>query len=324
MTATVSASARPGTAVHLSGYQARDFEVVDYQMTKLPGTGLSFRGPLPTTLDQPGGYFACIGAAQTLGCFCDHPFPDLVSQAIGMPVLNLGYGGAGPEFYLGQTALLPYLNRAKFVIMQVMSARSQSNSLYSCGGLEFVTLRKDGRQMGAHGAIDEMLKGPRLLQGLPLPWRMRRKLGNILARPRAKALVAEMRANWLESSLALLGRIEVPVLLCWISKRQPDYQQMYGTGTILGEFPHLIDSRLLDPLKSLVLDYAEATTSRGSPQPLVSRFTGAPVTVSPSDDREDLGAERWTSNFYYPSPEMHEDTARELLAVLARHPALTA
>lgn len=317
-----ASAATAHAAVHLSGYQARDHEVVDYDMTELPGTGLIFRGPLPRSLDQPGSYFACIGAAQTLGCFCEKPFPTLMADALGLPALNLGYGGAGPEFFLAQKALLPYLNRARFVVMQVMSARSQSNSLYECGGLEFVTLRADGRGLGAHAAWDEMLQGPRALHHLPLPQRVRRKLGNWVARPRARSLIAEAREGFHQASLDLLAKIEVPVILCWFSKRAPAYRQLYGTGSILGEFPHLVTAEMIAELAPHVEAYVECVTRRGSPQPLVSRFSGEPVSVNPSHDRVDLGGRIWRENTYYPSPEMHEDAANGILQVLHRSPDL--
>ena len=316
----MTGTARRAEGVHLSGYQARDVEVVDYRMTELPGTGLWFRGPLPETLDEAGGYFACVGAAQTLGCFCERPFPSLVAEATGLPALNLGYGGAGPEFFLGQEALLLYLNRARFVVLQAMSARSQSNSLYECGGLEYVTMRRDGRRLGAHAAFDEAVRGPEAIARLPLPWRVRRKLGNWAARPRAAALVREAREAWLASSLALLERIEAPVILLWFSKRAPAYRQRYGTGTILGEFPHLVTPEMLGTLAPRVAGTVMAVTRRGSPQPLVSRFTGEPATVTPADDREDLGAVVWRENAYYPSPEMHEALAERLLAFLRATP----
>jgi hypothetical protein len=66
-----------------------------------------------------------------------------------------------------------------------------------------------------------------------------------------------------------------------------------------------------------VAAYAECVSLRGSPQPLVSRFTGRPVTVNPADDRLDLAVKPWAENRYYPSPEMHEDAARTLQAVCA-------
>jgi hypothetical protein len=306
--------------IHFSGYQARDREVIDYRMTELPGTGLLFRGPLPETL-AAGGYFAAVGAAQTLGCFCEAPYPALLAQAIGLPALNLGYGGAGPEFFLRQQALLlPWLNRARFVVLQVMSGRSQSNSYYTCDGLEFVTLRRDGRRPGAAAAFDELLAGPGGLKRLPLPHRVRRKLGHLTARPRAQALIEEIRGAWVESNLALLARIEAPVVLFWFSKRAPAYHESYGSARkLFGEFPHLVTPAMLDALRPHVAAYVECVSDRGSPQRLVSRFTGAPVTVSPADDRPDLAGKRpWAENHYYPSPEMHEDGAGALRDVCAR------
>src|SRR5437773_8852640 len=52
---------------------------------------------------------------------------------------------------------------------------------------------------------------------------------------------------------------------------------------------------------------SECVSSRGIPQPLISRFTGTPTTI---EGRRDLNA-RWDgSNAYYPSPEMHLDAAQ--------------
>lgn len=300
--------------IHLSGYQARDYEIVDYQMGVLPETGLQFRGPFPDAVLNGGEYFACIGAAQTFGCFCEEAYPDLVAHEIGLPALNLGYGGAGPEFFLKQDKLLPYLNRARFVIMQVMSARSQSNILYECDGLEFVRLHRDGQRMGAGAAFAEMLRGPGAIHSLPLPFRVRRKLANLIAQPRARAVVRNLRDAWVKSSLDLIARIEVPVILLWFSKRAPYYQERYATHSqLFGEFPHMVTPEMLAQLIPRVAAYTEVVTSTGSPQPLFSRFTGTRVTVDPTNDRPDLASKPWTENQYYPSPEMHRDVAKGLI-----------
>lgn len=300
--------------VHLSGYQARDYEIVDYEMYRLGDTGLSFRGPAPATLD-PGSYFACIGAAQTLGCFCQRPFPDLLADELGLPALNLGYGGAGPEFFATQEALLPYLNNARFVVLQVMSARSQSNSYYQCDGLEYVTLRESGQKMGAAAAFTKLLAGSPRIAGLPGWPRGWRKLAALAARPEARRIVDEIRTAWVESSLQLLEKITVPVVLLWISKRPPAYTESYATAhRLFGEFPHLVTPEMLAPIRERSAAYVECITSRGSPQPLFSRFTGEPVSVNPSNDRPDLAVKPWTENGYYPSPEMHEDAAAQLEA----------
>jgi hypothetical protein len=83
---------------------------------------------------------------------------------------------------------------------------------------------------------------------------------------------------------------------------------------MFGEFPQLVDERMVDDLRRHVDGYASCVTSRGSPQPLFDKDTGEPVQVRPADagTGEDPSA-TWTHNLYYPSPEMHEDAARALL-----------
>lgn len=314
---------RSEKVVHVPGYQNRDYEVVDYQMTELPGTGLMFRGPLPDL--SPGKYFACVGAAQTMGCFCQLSYPQLLESQLGLPALNLGYGGAGPEFFANQPAVLEHVNRARFVVLQVMSARSQSNSYYECGGLEYVTLRDNGQKLGAHAAFNRLVWGPDLVAKLPLSRKWQRRVSNVVARPhwRVPGLVREVQSEWVRSSLALIEKIDVPVVLLWFSQRSPAYRQKYGTAeTTLGEYPHLVTPQMLEMLRPKVAGYVECVSRRGSPQPLVSRFTGKPTTVTPANDRTDLGGAVWHTNQYYPSPEMHEDVAALLGDYLKSHRAV--
>ncbi len=299
---------------HLSGYQERDHEVVDYRMAELAHAGLRFRGPLVG--DGCDDYFACVGAAQTFGCFVERPYPTLLSDQLGLPVLNLGYGGAGPEFFADQTALHGCLNRSSLVVLQVMSGRSQSNSLYECGGLEYVTRHSDGRHMGAQRAIAEaMLPGPPHLAGKRIPSRLRRLLpdSEVAVRRRIEPLVNEIREAWVESHRRLLANLTVPVVLFWFSKRSTDYAQSYSdVAGVFGQFPQMVNTAMIDAIRPLCHSYVECVSERGSPQPLRSRFTGEPVEVDPANDRADLGFGTWTHNRYYPSPEMHEDAAESL------------
>jgi hypothetical protein len=297
---------------HLSGYQARDYEVVDYHLEELAGTGLWFRGPLPDT--RRGEYFTCIGAAQTFGCFCADPYPSILARELALPALNLGYGGAGPEFFARQTALLDYVNRGRFLILQVMSGRSQSNSRFESGGLEYLRRRGDGAAVGANQAYTEILAGPAWLRRLR-PHRVMRRVACILGAPAARRLAAETRAAWIESHRRLLEQVKVPTVLLWFSRRAPDYAlSTRSLRGFFGEFPQLIDRPTVDAVRSLVPHYVECVTTRGTPQLLISRFTGAPVTVDPARDRADLaGGTPWTHNHYYPTPDMQQDAAAALL-----------
>ena len=87
-------------------YQESDWQIVDYQSfcldegiidrsTKHP---LFIRGPGPASLEK-GHYFVALGAAQTFGRFCPRPFATILADRLGLPVLNISHGGAGPIFF---------------------------------------------------------------------------------------------------------------------------------------------------------------------------------------------------------------------------------
>ena len=302
---------------HLSNYQARDFEVVDYDTYELSDTGLTFRGPEPSL--EYGEYASCLGAAQTFGCLCEQSFPDLLSMDSGIRFLNLGYGGAGPAFFSRQQKLLHIVNRGSFAILQVMSARSVDTSQFHSGGLEWLTRRSDGRKMGARTAWDSVLECRYAWNRLPVGKAVARPVCRFIGRQRVKRLVHEARDQWVADYESLLRKLNVPVILLWFSQRKPQYEPDYSSiDTIFGAFPQLVDRPMIEHIRSLCDDYVDATTDRGMPQQLISRFTGQPVSVDPANDRPDLASGIWTENRYYPSPEMHLDAAAMLAESVAR------
>lgn len=279
-------------------YQERDHEIVDYRMYRDKETGLWLRGPEPERLEE-GRYIACIGGAQTFGCFCDNPFTRLLQDTLNFPVVNYGIGGAGPSFFLQHEKVFGPLNKAACTVVQVMSGRSESNSVFETGGLAYITRRSDGRRMGARAAYQSLL---------------RRKI--IFGRKDLKRIIAETRENWIRNYWSLFERIEAPVVLFWFAKREPDYTERYiHVSTLLGGFPHLVNRDMLEAIRNGADDYVHCVTDRGIPQRLISRFTGKPAKVDPGRPRKDLEGRHWTHNFYYPSPEMHEDAAEVLAPV---------
>lgn len=300
---------------HLSGYQARDREVVDYSMYELGDTGLQFRGPEPSDLPD-GGFIACLGAAQTFGCFVDDPFPKKLERHFGMPVLNLGYGGAGARFYLRHPKLLDIVQRARLVVVQAMSGRSEDNALFESGGLEFVTVRQTGERLAARDAWDRVVSGRGKLPTF-VPHRLRRAIERRLVKGEVKRIVRETRDNWIETTGQLVRMLEPKTAFLWFSKRTPSYPDDYGSVyRLFGEFPQLVDEPMVARIRELADAYVEVVSDRGSPQKLVSRFTGEPCIVKLADDRPDFGDEVWSENLYYPSPEMHEDAFEKLVPSL--------
>lgn len=291
------------------GYQKRDRALVDYQLWQAtPGSGDWLRGPAPETL-EPGSYFACVGAAQTFGCFTQRPWPSLLADDIALPALNLGVAGAGPALFRKEP-FLSLLRGARFVVYQVMSGRSADSSRFRSGGRERLRLL-DGRELGADAAWSELLHGD--LAGLsnPLVRGVKNRLLAAFGRREIRLLVAETQANWTAEFCSLLTDIARPSVLLWFSRRTPRLRpRWHSLQAMFGEFPQLVDEAMVRAVAARADHYVECVTSRGSPQLL-------PTPVVPGDAGTGMPTDQiWTHNAYYPSPEMHEDAARALLVTV--------
>jgi len=276
-------------------YAETDSEVVDYQIYCLeprvvdPETHapLLLRGPRPDDLAK-GDYIVCIGAAQTFGRFCEQPFPTLLAKRFGLSVLNLGRGGAGPSFFTQDSnRLMEYVNGARLAVIQAMSGRSTSNSLFQSRGLGHYRRRSDGAMLGC----DEAFRA--LLADGPIE--------------HVKKIVAETRESWLDEYVDLLKRIKVPKLLFWFSTRYPAYRESYANiDGLYGEFPQLVCPWMINAIRQYTDAYVECVSRKGLPHYLVSRHTGERITI------KDPWGGQWSQNWYYPSPEMHKAAANTL------------
>ena len=275
----------------MSIYQESDWEVVDYQLYLLDpeitddylGGELIVRGPKPPSWGK-NSYFSCLGAAQTFGRFCQQPYPNLLSEQLNLPLLNLGFGGVSASFFgENKPKLIEYINNGKFAIIQVMSGRSQDNSIFKdCRGYT-VTKIADGSQKSWVDAYQELLdhEDPEF----------------------CAKIIAETRQNWVNSYIQLLEKITVPKILLWFSTRSPQYHDSYqDVHQLFNQFPQLVNSEMIAQLSNYVDEYAECVSTRGIPQQIISRFTGKPTVAVDNWD-----GQQWATNSYYPSPEMHID-----------------
>ncbi len=237
------------------GYQKRDFDIIDYKLWTMDGFKRPFRGPKPDSLEKDK-FFACLGAAQTFGCYTLKPFAGLLSDKLGMPVFNLGHAGAGPSFYLNDNSYFDWINKSAFAVVQDMSGRSESNSYFiSPQGRGRLRRISDGKMMMAEPAYNE------LLQNEPTE-----KVGEI---------VKETRGNYIKNMEFLLKKITVPKILLWFSERSPDYIEGYADAReLFGKYPQLVNPLMLGQLVPLADAYVEATSVAGMPQKLTNRFTG--------------------------------------------------
>jgi hypothetical protein len=292
------------------GYQKRDAHIIDYDLYELsgvrpyPGGGL-FRGPRVANKD----YIACIGAAQTFGCFCAEPFPVLLSKRLDIETLNLGYGGASPTFHLSNPGLMHHINHARLVIVQVLSGRSQSNSLFQIKdhGMEGVRV-SDGLLMSAEEFFTALLNEEP---------------------EKAPTVVAETRDNYVKDMCRLLDAIAPPKILFWFSVRSPDYHETYALPLwkLWGNFPQFVNRPMIDELRAHCDAYIECISRDGLPQPLYDR-QGNPTSITYCYSKLTQDQITETHNRYYPSPEMHRSAAallepvcRTFLMQLSTRPA---
>lgn len=274
-------------------YQIQDFDVIDYDVWQLEGAPDLIRGPSTRTVysDDPS-YICYLGAAQTFGTLCRYPYPNLLSSILGVEALNLGLGGAGPKKFLINPKLIEYANRAKCVVVQVMAARSSENSLMvnPNGGSKF-RWRTEPDSPLEHSEVfyKELLQ----------------KDKEIIPR-----LIAESREKYIEECRILASAINVPKILLWMSRREPDYEvKLDNITTLYGGFPQLVDQKTFDAISGFFDQTVMSVTSAGMPAPLLNRFTGR---------RTSIGRDRHVMkvNNYYPSQEQHMDAAIRLAPVL--------
>ncbi|MGK7939757.1 MAG: DUF6473 family protein [Crocosphaera sp.] len=275
-------------------YQERDWEVIDYQVYHFKEGNAFFRGPEPKLL-EPHNYGICIGAAQTFGCYCEKPFPTLLQERLKIPILNWGRGGAGPYFFLKRPQLFHYINQAKFVIIQVMSGRSQGNSLYKSDGIGSYTRVSDGIRISCQKAYEDLLE---------------RYDENYV-----KKIVQETRSNWIKTYQDLFQKITIPKILFWFSPRNPNYEEKYTQlSTLFGGFPQLINQDMVDAIKDLSDDYVQYIYDKNAYQLLFSRFNNQPVKLEDWEGKKTI-----SKDSYYPIPEEHLKAADALEEICKKY-----
>ena len=257
---------------------------LDYELYQLPAIdSRTFRGP-PVNTSAP--YLAFIGAAQTFGRFVPTPFPRELGTRLGIPVLNLAVGGAGPRHYLAQN-YLELINGAETVVVQIMSGRSASNSLFDNSGSGGMI----GRVRGEQSAIpaEEFFS----------------RLQKTCSKSRVREIVDETRHDYVLSFVQLLRKIVAPKILFWFSTRTPQYNANYDNPPfgIFGAFPHLVNQDIVQRLRVFADDYVECISTQDLPQTLWR--SAEPIDGAVSN-------QGILQNRYYPSPAMHTAAADAL------------
>lgn len=271
-------------AIRSGQYQHRDWDVVDYEGFEIDGFPYVLRGPAPWSVkDREFGLV--IGAAQSFGTLVRRPYAHMIMEELGISILNMSVGGSAPELFLrNQSALQPYL-KPKFCIIQVLSARSSKSSYFES---------RDGKNMlRPAGSNLPFVPGGTAYQ------QMFKNEPEVLRR----AVIGELRANWVQEMIQLIRMIDAPTILLWFSKRTPDIPDRFDAfDKCAGVFPQFVNRAMIDSVRVHADHFIECVTNRGMPHKLMNRFTGKPAQILLSDKTVVK-----TEDNYYPSPEMHED-----------------
>jgi hypothetical protein len=162
------------------------------------------------------------------------PFPELLGLATAdVQIANLGYGGAGPEFYVGFEEYVRLCRDSAFVVLQVMSARSCSSPRY--------------KVIWGNRALDastgRLTTYPQFLRSL------RREDPDAVAE-----FVREQQESYVRSTIRLIKAIERPVFLLWVSSSAPMERASPSCWHV---FPHLVDRDCVKQVLPHVAGYVE-------------------------------------------------------------------
>ena len=273
-----------------------DDPLFDYKAYRFGRTRQVFRGPQP---DLRGAYLSFLGASHTFGRYTDLPFPTLIGEELGMVSLNLGTDGAGPGFFLGDPEVRQAASESSVCVVQVMSASSISNRMFSV---------RPRRNVRLHD-VSELLRGifPEVdFDRFAFVKPMLKQLHGIDP-DRFKLVVNEMKNAWIGRTQTLLSSISAPKILFWFSQRAPnessdDQDDRSGSG-----YPAFVDEAMIDTVKTSADSYVPCITSVGLPQDLT--VDGRTVLYQPSGKPIDVNRE-------FPSPEMHAAAAQSLLPAI--------
>ena len=214
-------------------------------------------------------YIAVLGGSETYGRFVPTPYPDLLQEWLGLPVVNLGCPNAGAEVFAHDPGVIATANRARAVIVQVLGAQNLSNRFYA------VHPRRNDRFIGATPALRSLYRNidftefsftRHLLQAL-------QRAG----RDRFELVARELREVWVERMTALLATISVPVVLVWIGDHAPPVRMTRADLTTL---PMLVDAEMIAAVRCRAAGYAEVVLSRHARAEGIASMSFAPLEAT--------------------------------------------
>jgi Domain of unknown function (DUF6473) len=203
---------------------------------------LLFRGP---QRDVRGPYCVVLGGTETYGRYVARPFADLLEQALGVPVVNLGLPNAGLDAFVQDADVMHLVARARAVVVQVLGAQNLSNKFYA------VHPRRNDRFLGGHACLKALFPEVDFTE-----FNFTRHLLQSLYRvspDRFAVVAAELRLLWQERMRTLLAQAQRPVLL-WAAPVAP----LKDTGRLEDRlYPSLVTEGMMHKIRPLAMGCVE-------------------------------------------------------------------
>lgn len=271
-------------AFEYSGDGALDYFPCRYGKSKL-----LFRGPRRSL---QGAFIAAMGGSETYGKFVASPWPALLEEKLGLPVVNFGYMNAGVDVFLNEPQVAETSAAAKMTVIQLMGAQNMSNRFYA------VHPRRNDRFLRASTLMRSLFRDIDFTEFNFT----RHMLGSLKRRTPEKyeALVDELRLAWVGRMRALIEKVEGRRVLLWVGAyNAPDVHDP------LGSEPLYVTEQMVDELRDLVDDVVRVEPS------IMARSTGTVgMHYAPL---EEVAAGQM------PGPMVHEEIAEALLTVVRKH-----
>lgn len=220
---------------------------LDYLPCQYGESKLSFRGP-PANLDEP--YCAVLGGSESFGKFLERPFPSLLENLRGTPVVNLGFLNAGTDVFANDETVLNICNKAEMTVIQIMGAQNASNEYYS------VHPRRNDRFLNASNLLHSIYRNVDFTD-----IHFTGHLLHVLAdQSREKFMTVRnaLKENWVKKMQSILDQINGPVVLLWLADHTPG--QVSQKGLIESE-PMFVDRDMISQLNGPIVDIVEIITS---------------------------------------------------------------
>lgn len=230
-------------------YEYAGAAALDYSPCRYGQSRVLFRGPPRRGLD--GAFAAAVGGTETYGKFVAEPYPALLEPALGLPVVNFGCMNAGIDVFAGEPVVLDACSRARVTVIQLMGAQNLSNRFYA------VHPRRNDRFLRASAAMKATFPEVDFTE-----FHFTRHMLSVLkerAAGRFAAVVEELKAAWVLRMRGLLGRIDRPVVLLWITGAAGAASQGLCDG--LGHEPLFVDAGMVAAIRPLAGDLVTVAPS---------------------------------------------------------------